>query len=164
MTECSENSENSKTIQNQSEERTLKETMAKFNVLQYNQRFMAKIAIHSYRLTEPTNEFFKSPVPFIILFLLSVGHVISSGVFVYRNFRQFEVALQAIFVMIGGFQGLGMYLSVGLKMKKVKLLQLKLQQIVDEGESLRYNLHTHNDNLKIYLIAIFFPFFFSSVQ
>ena len=111
--------------------------MAKFKVMKYNQSIMAKIGIHSHRITVPTNEFFKSPATFFFLIIFIVCHLTSSGVFVYRHFRQFEVASQAIFVLIAGFQSLGMYLSVGLNMKKVKALQLELQKIVDEGELLR---------------------------
>lgn len=125
--------------------------MAQFNVLQYNQSFMAKIGIHSYRIAEPTNEFLQSPIAFFIPFVLIVCHVISSAVFISQNSQQFEAVLQAIFLMIAGIQSLGMYFSVGLKMKEVKILQLKLQQIVDEGETLKCHvtrLLRHESELK----------------
>lgn len=107
--------------------------MAKFKVLEYNQSFMAKFGIHSYRLSDPTIEFFKSPAALLILFILSVFSIASTAMFGYTNFDHFEVALHGFFVMIAGIQCGGMYLSIGLKMRKVKILQIKLQQLIDGG-------------------------------
>lgn len=106
--------------------------MAKFKVLQYNQSFMEKLGIHSYRINVPTNEFLSSS-SFLILFILSVFSITSSAAYVFKNYWQFEAAMQSMFVIIAGIQCGGMYLSVGLKMKKVKILQIELQKIVDEG-------------------------------
>lgn len=107
--------------------------MSKFSVLKYNQILMAKIGIHSFRITEPKNEFFKSFVACFILFILTAFSITSCAVFAYKNIAHFEPALEAIFVVIAGIQCAGMFLSVGLKMKNVKLLQIELQQIVDKG-------------------------------
>lgn len=123
--------------------------MSKFKVLQCNQSLMAKLGIHSYRLNVPTNEFLKSPA-FLILFILSVFSIASSAAFVYKNYCQFEAALQSIFVIIAGIQCGGMYLSVGLKMKEVKILQIELQNIVDEGIFHQtFQKLTHYDTLKM---------------
>lgn len=112
--------------------------MARFNVLDYNQHFMAKIGIHSYRLTDPSNEFFKTPSAYLILLILSVFSISSSAAFVYKNTDHFEAALQAIFVIIAGVQCTGMYLSIGLKMEKVKKLQIELQKLVDDGNIIHH--------------------------
>ncbi|XP_055304812.1 odorant receptor 67a-like [Sitodiplosis mosellana] len=109
--------------------------MAKFKVLKHNQELMALLGIHSHRLTEPTNEFFKLPVTYLVLFILCTFSITSCAMFAYKNFSQFGAALEAIYIMIAGVQCGGMYLSVGLKMKQVKLLQQKLQEIVDEGHT-----------------------------
>lgn len=107
--------------------------IVKFKVLQYNQDFMAKLGLHSHRLNESTNEFFKSPAAFLILFTLGVFSITSTGVYAYKNIGHFEAALQGIFVAIAGIQCGGMYVSVGLKMDKIKDVQSKLQNMVDDG-------------------------------
>lgn len=105
--------------------------MAKFNVLKINQMYMARIGIYSYRLTEQTNEFYKSIAAYYICFFL-IGLSISTCVFVFENLSNFNEATVAILSAIGGLQAVGMFISIGLKMKKVKVLHLKLQEIVDK--------------------------------
>lgn len=105
----------------------------KFKALKYNQVLMQWLGIHSHRLTEPTNAFFEKPIVYLVLFILIAFSITSSLVFAYTNMSQFGAALEACYIVIAGVQCGGMYLSVGLKMKQVKLLQQKLQEIVDEG-------------------------------
>lgn len=95
----------------------------RIEVLKYNQIFMSWIGIYSYRLTEPTNEFIKSKIAF--LFVTTVS---------YTDVAEFQVVLVAVAVIIGAAQTGGAYTNVGLKMKQVKVLHLKLQEIVDEGD------------------------------
>lgn len=101
--------------------------------MKYNQQFMEKLGFHSYRLTDPTNEFFKTPIVYLVMFILSAFSISSTITFAYKNFSRFDAALEAIFIFIAGVHGLGMYLSVGLEMTKVKALHNKLQEIVDAG-------------------------------
>lgn len=105
----------------------------KFQILALNQKIMVWMGIHSYRLTEPTNEFFYSFISYYNL-LAAYGFLFaSSAVVVYENWPNLDIILQPFSIVMAGYQVGGMFLSTGLKMKTVKLLQLKLQQTVDEG-------------------------------
>ena len=108
--------------------------MARFEVHKYNQAFMAFIGIHSYNLTDPSNEFFKSFATFYHLFTAFTFFIISSSVFVYWNWPNLEIILEPFLESMSGLTYGGMLLSIGLNMEKVKLLHLTLQQIVDEGK------------------------------
>lgn len=54
-----------------------------------------------------------------------------------KNTKEFGDALDPCFVIIGGLQLGGMYIGIGLKMKKVKAVQLVLQGI-DESNVVSY--------------------------
>lgn len=116
---------------------------ANFKVLRYNQNLMAILGIYS---NETKNEFFKSPVAIFILFILSVFAITSTGIYAYKNIQQFDDALQAIYVSIAGIQCVGMYVTVGRKMREIKTLQFELQKIVDEGVSLETGLISFHSN------------------
>lgn len=109
--------------------------MMKFTVLESNQAFMDWLGIYSYRLTEPTNEFLNSIVAWFFMFNSSVMIIGSSVLFIIKNMSQIQAVLGACKIAISGIQCGGMHLSVGIKMKLVKSLHLKLQQIVDEGNA-----------------------------
>lgn len=106
--------------------------MKSLNVLKYNQKLMAAIGIYSHHLTGPGNEFFKSMVTYYCLFVVLGLFIMSSGSFAFKNMEQFMDALEAMSMVIVGIQCGGMHLSIGLNMKAVKALHLKLQGIVDE--------------------------------
>lgn len=107
--------------------------MPRFKVLEYNQIFMAWMGIHSYRLTEPTNEFFNSPATYYVFFVTIVFSISSSAIFVFRNLSNFQSSLGACLLVIAGLQNGGLFLSTGLNMKRIKVLHLKLQELVDGG-------------------------------
>lgn len=109
--------------------------MAKqFTVLQGNQKLMARLGIYSYHLSEPTNHFFKSYGTYYILFSLPVTMIIPSLVFTYINRTvNLNLAIEATFLAVAGIQAFGMFINTGLNMKRIKLLHLKLQTIVDQG-------------------------------
>lgn len=108
--------------------------MSKFKVLECNHKFMVWLGIHSYRLTEPTNEFLHAISSYCVFFSVFMFTIISSAVFAYKNFSlQFDAALEAVFIVIAGLQASGMFISVGVEMKAVKTLHLKLQEIVHES-------------------------------
>lgn len=109
-------------------------TVPKFKVLEFNQRFMAWLGIHSYHLTEPTNEFFNSIFTYINLLIIIVLFLISSVLYVYQNETNFKIMIQIFLVIVAGFQYGGMFISIGIKMKNIKILHLKLQEIVDGGK------------------------------
>lgn len=107
--------------------------MNKLKVLTFNQAIMSKLALYSTESIDPVSEFFKSPITYYFLFNAFILDIISCGIFVYQNFTHFELALETFFVVIAGLQSGGMFLSFGLKLDKVKSLQLELQKIVNNG-------------------------------
>lgn len=108
--------------------------MAKIQVLKYNQNVMAPLGIYSHRLTETTNEFYSSIAPYHFICFDVVFLTLSSAVFAIQNVSAITLALQNLTLIIGGMQCAGMFISIGINMKKVKVLHLKLQAIVDAGE------------------------------
>lgn len=112
--------------------------MTKFRVLKYNQDFMARFGIHSHRLTEPVNEFFRSFASYFMLFHIGIFCIGASCAFVYKNINDLGLAFATCLVVVAGFQAGGMFLSVGLNMTTVKTLHLKLQNIVSEGTERSY--------------------------
>lgn len=109
--------------------------MKGFKVLEYNQISMRWAGIHSKDLHKPTNEFFKSFATYYILFSVISFTIGSSAVYIYKNSTHFEMVSEPILIVIAGLQAGGMFLSVGLNMKKIKILHIKLQEIVDESMS-----------------------------
>lgn len=107
--------------------------MAKFKIMSHNQKLMAWMGIHSYRLTEPTNEFFDSWATFYILCSLTVC-VVSTSAYAYKISSQIGATIDLCYLIIASFQACGMYITIGFHMKKVKVLHLELQAIVDEGD------------------------------
>lgn len=119
--------------------------MSKFNVLKYNQAFMAWLGIYSHNLLEPTNEFFKSFVAYFIVINLLTG-LYGSAAFAEKNR---SALLSAMKICMAAVQSIGSFLNIGLKMRKIKALHLALQQFVNEGMwffSLALNLRTFLKN------------------
>lgn len=111
--------------------------MPKFNVLNNNQAFMSRLGLYSYRLTEPTFELFKSSFSYFIILFLGMG-ILLSVIFVFNfiragDFSNFIFLVEALVVVIAGFQSLPAYLAIAFKIDAVKALHLKLQSIVDQG-------------------------------
>lgn len=108
--------------------------MAKFNVLKSNQMFMAWLGINSHHLNEPTNEFFKSFAAYWT-FSIMVLAIITSFWYVSENWAiHVKPSLGAFKIAFAGIQSSGMFLTIGMKMSKIKTLHLKLQDIVDQGD------------------------------
>lgn len=108
--------------------------MVKFKVLQTNQIYMTRIGNYSYNLTEPTNEFLYSFSTWVIIITMVIP-LISAAILVYNDTYDFTSKLNSVFMFVGLSQGLGAYLNVGIQMKKIKLLHLKLQAMVDQVTS-----------------------------
>lgn len=106
--------------------------MAKFKVHKYNQIYMAALGIHSFRLHEPTIELFKKVFPYyaIIVSAFATG---SSFMFLYKNAHEVKEALESLKVVAGGFQSTVCFFVVGFQLKKIKVLHLKLQGIINAG-------------------------------
>lgn len=106
--------------------------MSKFKVFQSLEANLAWLGIRFNRMVEPTNEFFTSFMPYYLL-IVSISSVISSGVFIYSNWPNLEIIFQSSsIVFLGLIQSTGIFLSFGLRMKQVKKLHFRLQDIVDE--------------------------------
>ena len=109
--------------------------MVKFKVLKNNQSYMSYLGIYSNRLTEPTNEFFKSFGCYLNVTAM-VTAFIGCIVFVSKyHSSDVNGALGSFKLCFSASQCLGAFLGIGLNMIKVKALHLELQRIVDEGIS-----------------------------
>lgn len=106
--------------------------MAKFKVLKYNQTLMSWQGIHSMDLTEPTNEFHRSPGSYYVVFTL-FAFVITSAVRIHGYWPEIELILKPCSVAFGGVQCVGMFICIGFQMKRIKALHLELQRIIDQG-------------------------------
>lgn len=113
--------------------REFPQNMKTFKVLKHNQTLMSWLGIHSYHLTETTNEFFKSFGTYYILLSIVSIFIVSSGYTALFS-SEFQIVIQATLLVVAGSQSGGMFLSIGLQMKKIKILQLKLQGIIDGGK------------------------------
>lgn len=126
--------------------------MVKFKVLEYNQYCLARIGIHLHRLNEPTNEFFKTFVSYYYLFVFIILVIVSSGVFAWKSWPHMDMVSEPCLAIIGGFQATGMYLSIGLKIKKLKVLHIELQEIIDAtGISLSYSEMNRDENHNLFV-------------
>ncbi|XP_055308660.1 uncharacterized protein LOC129572676, partial [Sitodiplosis mosellana] len=104
----------------------IKMSMVSFKLFKLNQAPAADMGIYLHCLTEQMNELLK---PFYtVLFHVIVFGLIGGVVFATNNLLDFVLETS----VIAGIQCDGMFLTIGLKMKIVKVLRLKLQQIVDE--------------------------------
>lgn len=111
----------------------------KLIVLEYNQALMTRIGLSSNELESPTNEFFKSFVPYYNLSFLSIN-IIMCGVIMFWYFPDLDLVLEPLLIIIAGVQSGGMFLSVGLNMKHVKTFFLAVQKIIDD--ECKYSLST----------------------
>lgn len=107
--------------------------MVKINVLEHHRAFMARLGIHSYRLTEQSYEFFQSFGSYFIITIMM--YLILTSIYMLTQNLEFDSFLDTIIVSLAGIQSLGLFCSVGLNLKKVKLLQINLQKFVDEFEN-----------------------------
>lgn len=110
--------------------------MAKFKVLKYNQTYMTHLGLYSNlnRLTEPTNELFKSFFYYYVS-LTSAVSLFGGAAFIMENLSEVKASLGAFKIAFSAIQCYGMFLGIGLNVIIVKALHLKIQQIVDEGMS-----------------------------
>lgn len=107
--------------------------MSKIHVLKCNQKVLTPLGLYSYRLNEPTNEFYTAFGPYYVQFFNLIFLTFSSAVFTFQNLSQINLALQNVSLFTAGIQCAGMFICLGMNMKKVKVLHLKLQEIVDRG-------------------------------
>lgn len=92
---------------------------------------MAWLGVRSYRFTGQTNEFFNSIIPYYLL-LVGISYTLSSFVYSYMKWPRLEMMSDAILIGLGGVQIICIFFCFGSKMRTIKEVHLKLQQIVDE--------------------------------
>lgn len=109
-------------------------SLVRMKVLEKNQNLLVKLGLSSHRLTEPTNEFMKTIICYIMLCGIVGPMILCAAVSLYKSLDDFQGAIDAFYVLSAGIVCLGSYLSIGINMKKVKYLQVELQQIVDSGK------------------------------
>lgn len=133
-----------------------------FKVLARNQALMVRLGLSSDRLTESSNVFFKSFVPYFNFTFLSINLLFCAMVIV-QSFPDLDLVLEPLIVFIGGMQGGGMFLSVGLNIENVRALYLAVQKIVqDEREQhLDFLVHSFRTN-RIHFFITFSNFSFHS--
>lgn len=109
---------------------------ASFKVLAYNQAVMNRFGLSSSQnhlsSTKPRNEFYKSFMLYFNTFFITIN-IILSGINVFRYWPEIDLLMEPITIGVAAFQGIGMYLSVGLNMEKVYELFHSLQQYVDNA-------------------------------
>lgn len=59
--------------------------------------------------------------------------IISTAAFIYKNYTDSELIINALVLVLAGIQSIGMFISISLNMNKIKMLHLKLQEIIDTG-------------------------------
>lgn len=110
--------------------RSLVIIMNKFKVLEYNQYYMSMIGLY-FRSAEPTiTDFLANIYFFIFVFIFCV---LSTGAFVVIHRSDFLLAVLASLCVFGGIQGFGCYLNIRLNVQRIKALQIRLQEMVDQG-------------------------------
>lgn len=94
---------------------------------------MIRLGLHSFNLHDSKNEFFESFGAYYIMFIAIVFMIILSAAFMLGNLSNFEIISEPMLVAIAGFQMFGMFVSLGLNKKNVKVLQLELEALINEG-------------------------------
>lgn len=107
--------------------------MEKFDVLRTNRVFMKLFGLYSNRLTEPTNEFFKSIGAHLVLITCLLTVIASIVGILDLEVATYRFMLDAILIIIAMSASFVFFLSVGIKMKHIKAVHLQLQSIVDTG-------------------------------
>lgn len=105
--------------------------MKKFNILQSNHLLMTPFGLYSDRLTEPTNEFFKSIGAYFVL-TATMLTVIASIIGITKSV-DYRFILDAILIVIAMTASFFVFLTAGMKMKEIKELHLRLQSVIDTG-------------------------------
>lgn len=101
----------------------------KFKVLLYNEKLLSFLGISVQR----PHEFFTSVKTYYVFFCAIVLNIISSTAFVYQNWSNFGVSLEAVSLIVVGYQYGGMFLSVGLEAELIQKLHHDIQELVENG-------------------------------
>lgn len=83
--------------------------------------------------TQNKNEFLKTFRSYIYVLGFFSLFIVGSGLFIIRNYSDFEASTNALEVFAAGVEGLGAFVSFGFSMKVVKDLHAKIQALTDKG-------------------------------
>lgn len=83
--------------------------------------------------TKSRNSFFTSFGTWYILFYQIGFVIISTAVFAYKQWPQYEMLLGPCFVVIAGMQSSGMFICFGLNMSTINVVNQKIEAIVMKG-------------------------------
>lgn len=106
--------------------------MAKLNVMQSNQIFMAWLGIYSNHSTKRSNEFFQSPKTYFIVGTMTMCSI-SFLMELFSSSSTFAHKIDSLLICVGMSEAICVFLNFGIKTANIKSLQLKLQAIVNEG-------------------------------
>lgn len=124
---------NCKALKNQRRKTQSTMSAITFKVLALNELTMVRLRIFTRRLTDPISDFFESITVWYISFHM-LAFIATSMTFAYQNVSNFFMfALRTAMVVVGTSQAFGMFLCIGCKIIKVKMLHQKLQAIVDQA-------------------------------
>lgn len=85
------------------------------------------------RIHEPTNEFMRYTVVSYICIAIIFSLLPASAIYVYLNLTDFAKSTNALIIFMGAISGLGTFNTFGLNMKKIKLVYIRIQALVDKG-------------------------------
>lgn len=106
--------------------------MHRFKSLKYNEAFMAILRVYS---PDTTNSPFKSVTVQLLLVVITTCFSLTA-LGIYENWPDLELVLNAIVMVVTPAQVGGMLISLCLNTDKIQILYGKLQEIVDQGESI----------------------------
>lgn len=129
--------------------------MAKLKVLELNQTVMSAIDIYP-RSSEATSKFKASQLLGSSMCLFMLTAIILSAVYIYQGSTRLSYILDACIVFIAVSQAFFAYLNMKRKMDSVKSLQLKLQEIVDQGMAI-FQVRRRDSQIKTTFLLFLLP-------
>lgn len=109
--------------------------MVNMRVLARNENVMAWLGMDICSNDASSSKFFKSITTYYFAFIIYAFLIGSNAVMVYNSWPEITSMWQPLSIVFSGFQIGGMYLSIGVHLKKMNTLHFQLQQIVDAGKS-----------------------------
>lgn len=95
---------------------------------------MAWLGIYPRNLNETINKFFNSCVAYWTVFILICAIPFGLG-YIFENWSiHVKQSLSAFKMIVAVMQAIGMFLSIGVKMREIKKFHFKFQDIVDRCE------------------------------
>lgn len=116
-----------------------KRSVPKLEVFETIRPLMVRLGLHSYNLTEPKNEFFRTFVAYHTMAVSVLLFIISSIIYIYQNVTDFSAVPEPLVLICAGIHLLGTFTCLGLSKRNVKLLQIELQELIDKSNYLHFS-------------------------